>query len=634
MADSKSILRQYWGYEAFREPQEQIIDAVLQKKDTVALLPTGGGKSICYQIPSMLLAGKTIVVSPLIALMQDQVDNLFRRGIIAKSLNANLHFKEIDAILDNFVYGDLRLLYISPERIESDIFLTRIAKAKVGLIAVDEAHCISQWGYDFRPSYFNITKLKEIHPQATMMALTATATPKVLDDIVQKLELSSPVIFKKSFIRDNLGLTVIYGEDKQNELLRLLSRLKGSCIIYVRNRRATLEISSWLEQHDMHCVAYHGGMAKELRDKNQSIWMSNSVNIIVCTNAFGMGIDKPDVRMVVHLDVPPSLEEYFQEVGRAGRDGMKSQAVALIEDGDIEAAKKNMEEQYPSLEYIASAYDRLCRYLKVAYGSGYMETYDFELQEFAEYISGSSRKLFHVINILEKEGWLTTSEAYKEPSRLMITTSSEDLEYLNRNPSSKSKIIVYLLRKYEGLFLDYVKIDDTKVAADLKTEATKMVQYLRQLDSEGLISYIPRSAMPQITFTRQRPEIEHFTIDKQAYLMRKKMAEERLKAVIKYFKNERSCRQQMIIHYFGEQADPCGLCDICLGSGIMTVGKDDIEKVMEHLQRTLSSRPTSIKSYVGLYPYHYRKRVLHIIQKLESERWLLLDEFGTMTLPA
>lgn len=633
MLDSKSILKQYWGYDAFREPQEQIIESVLQKKDTIALLPTGGGKSICYQIPSLLLPGKTLVVSPLIALMKDQVDNLFRRNITAKSLDASMHFKEIDAILDNFVYGDLKLLYISPERIESALFRTRIAKANISLIAVDESHCISQWGYDFRPSYFNIPLLRELHPGATMMALTATATPKVLEDISNRLELRQPVVFKKSFVRNNLGLTVIYGEDKRTELLRILSGVRGSCIIYVRNRRETLEISTWLRQHDISSVAYHGGMSKDIRENSQALWMSNAVRMIVCTNAFGMGIDKPDVRVVVHLDVPPSLEEYFQEVGRAGRDGKEAHALALIDNADVEAAQRNLKEQYPSLEFIASTYDRLCRYLKVAYGAGFMETYDFELQEFAEHISGSSRKLFHVINILEKEGWVTTSEAYKDPSKLMITTNSEDLEYLNRTPSLKSKIIIHLLRKYEGLFIDYVKIDDTKVANELKIEEVKLVQYLQQINNEGLISYIPRSSKPQITLTRVRPEIEYFSIDKQGYMQRKKMAEDRLKAIIQYFKNEKQCRQKTIIEYFGEKTGNCGLCDICRGAAETLLNQEDITKVMEHLKRTLTMRPVNIKSYVGMYPFYYRKRIIKIMEKLESERWLQIDEFGTLTLP-
>ena len=632
MADSKSILKQYWGYDTFRRPQEEIIDSVLQHKDTIALLPTGGGKSICFQIPALLLQGKTIVVSPLIALMQDQVDNLFKRGILAKSLNANLKFREIDAILDNFVYGDLKLLYISPERIDSELFKTRIAKAKVSLIAVDESHCISQWGYDFRPSYFNIPKLRDIHPDATMIALTATATVKVLEDISEKLHLRKPVIFKKSFVRDNLGLTVIYGDNKRYELLQLLSNVKGSSIVYVRNRRETLEISSWLTQHCMPCVAYHGGMDKNVREQNQDSWMRNGVKIIVCTNAFGMGIDKPDVRMVVHLDVAPSLEEYFQEVGRAGRDGKRAHAVALIDDADIESAQRNLIEQYPSIEFITQIYDRLCRYLGVALGSGYLETYDFELQSFADHINGSARRIFHVINILEKEGWLTTSEAYKEPTRLMITANTEDLEYLNRNPSVKSKIFVHLLRKYEGLFMDYVKIDDSRIATDLGLDESKLSRYLYQLQSEGYISYIPRNAKPQITMMRERPKEEYFSIDKQAYNLRKKMAEDRLKAIIKYFKNDKQCRQKMIISYFGEKIEDCGMCDICLGSQLTIVQKDDIIKVMEHLKTTLLRNSINIKSYIGLYPYFYRKRVAKILQKLESERWLKVDELGTLSL--
>lgn len=632
MTDSKSILNRYWGYDAFRDPQEQIIRSVLEKKDTIALLPTGGGKSICFQIPALMLPGKTIVVSPLIALMQDQVDNLFRRNIIARTLNANLHYKEIDAILDNFVYGEMKILYISPERIGSQLFMTRIANANISLIAVDESHCISQWGYDFRPSYFNIPKLRELHPEATMIALTATATPVVLEDIAQRLELKTPSIFKKSFIRDNLGLTVIYGEDKKNELLNTIRKIKGSSIIYVRNRRETLEIATWLQHHSISCVSYHGGMSKDIRDKNQQAWMNNAVRIIVCTNAFGMGIDKPDVRLVVHMDVPPSLEEYYQEVGRAGRDGFQSQAIALIEDADTDAAKSNLNDQFPSLELIAATYDRLCRYLNVAYGSGNMETYDFELPDFALHTGIPSRKLFHIINILDKEGWLTTSEAFKEPSKLKIVATIEDLEYINRNPSLHSKIIVHLLRKYEGLFLDYVKIDDTRIATELHMEESQLVSGLRQMQSEGMIQYIPRNTKPQITLTKPRPEISHFTIDRLSYLQRKKMAENRLKSMIQYFVHENTCRQKTIITYFGENTQNCGKCDFCLGAFTVHASDDETQKVTNHLFKTLTVRNIKAKTYIAMYPFHYRKRVFGILQKLESEHRINLDTFGTMTL--
>ena len=628
MTESESILKKYWGYDTFRPPQDLIIDAVLKKIDTIALLPTGGGKSVCYQVPAMIFSGKTIVISPLIALMQDQVDNLFSRGIIAKALNANLHYKEIDAILDNFVFGDLRMLYISPERIGSEVFMTRILKANISLIAVDEAHCISQWGYDFRPSYFNIPKLREIHPKVPILALTATATPQVLKDISERLELKTPTVFQKSFSRDNLGLTVIKGDDKKNELLRILSRVKGCCIIYVRNRRETVEISHWLNAHGITCVSYHGGMDRDTREKNQAAWMHNHVRMIVCTNAFGMGIDKPDVRLVIHLDIAPSIEEYYQEAGRAGRDGKESHAVTLVDESDISDAIQNFNEQFPSLEVIGGTYDRLCRFFKVAYGSGMMESYDFSILDFAEYVAIPVKKVFHIISILEKEGWISTSEAFKEPSKLMILATSEDLEYLEKNVAQKSKIIVHLLRKYEGLFIDFVKIDENRVAQELGMEVSKLIQIIQILKTEGLIAYTPRAAVPQITFTQSRPQPESFSIDKKSYLQRKKMAEDRLHAMVKYINNDTICRQKVIVDYFGENGKNCGKCDICLGANAHALSFDETQKVLNHLIKTIETAPFPLKKYVDLYPFNKRKRILKAIQTFESENLIQISNTG------
>ncbi|MGB4957947.1 MAG: ATP-dependent DNA helicase RecQ [Saprospiraceae bacterium] len=632
MEDSKTILKQYWGYDDFRHPQEQIIAAILSKKDTVALLPTGGGKSICFQIPALMLPGKTLVISPLIALMQDQVDQLFARGIIAKSLNAHMRYREIDAILDSFVYGDLKLLYVSPERLRSELFMTRIAKSPLSLIAVDEAHCISQWGYDFRPAYFDIPKLREIHPHVPIVALTATATKKVLEDISVRLEMKNEVVFQKSFARDNLGLIVIHTEDKRRELLQILSRVKGCGIIYVRNRKETIDISLWLSQHGVVCATYHGGMDKSQREKNQLLWVTNRVRMIISTNAFGMGIDKSDVRLVIHLDIAPSLEEYYQEAGRAGRDGQEAYAISLIDDGDFAAANTHFSDQFPSIEIITSVYDRLCRYHKVAYGSGQLESYDFNLMAFAEYVSLSAKKVYHILNVLEKEGWIAFSDAFKEPSRVMMLADQEALEIMHRTPSLNTKIIIHLLRKYEGLFIDPVKVDETRIAKELKIEQIQLVHHLNILKSEGVIAYYPRASEPQITFMMPRPTIDDFYIDKKSYLQRKKMAEDRLRAVISYMNDDGVCRQKSIIEYFGQKGKDCGTCDVCLGASVNTITEEQLTKIYTHLQEVVSNAPINIKLYVSIYPFNKRKRILRALKEFASEGLIYINDSGYITM--
>ncbi|MBK9736273.1 MAG: RecQ family ATP-dependent DNA helicase [Saprospiraceae bacterium] len=631
MEYAKTILKQYWGYDEFRYPQEDIIQSILNNKDTLALLPTGGGKSICFQVPALVSEGKTLVISPLIALMQDQVDTLVSKGIKAKSLHSNLSYKEIDRILDNYVYGDLKILYISPERILSEIFITRIYKIKLSLIAVDEAHCISQWGYDFRPSYFNIPKLREIHPDVPIIALTATATDKVTEDIIVKLGLKKPVIFKKSYKRENLSITIIHTENKRSELIQLLTKVKGCSLIYVRNRKETIEVAQWLSYHGHSCVSYHGGMERSLREKNQRVWMSNKVRLMVSTNAFGMGIDKSDVRLVVHLDVAPSIEEYYQEAGRAGRDGKESYAVTIIDATDINYAVSGFEDQYPPIDFIAMVYDKLCRFHKVAFGSGVNESYDFNMMDFSESIKIPVKKIFHTINILEKEGWVYMSEAYKEPSKIMIITDHTSLLFNDSLASVKNNILTYLLRKYEGLFMDAVRIDETNIANELKIEEIELIHYLNVLKSEGIISYLPRSSAPQITFLKARPEEIDFWIDKKSYDQRKKLAGDRLNAMIDFLKEEKFCRQKIIVEYFGEKGINCGKCDICLGVTESTISPEQIKMIYDHLIKTILISSINIKNYTNIYPFNKRRRVINAIKKFESEGFILIDNMGMMT---
>lgn len=632
MSNALSILRQYWGFDAFRSPQEDIITSVTEGRDTIALLPTGGGKSLCYQLPAMLLEGKTIVVSPLIALMQDQVSALNQKGIKARSLNATLSMREIDILLDNFVYGDLKILYISPERINSELFTVRFAKAKIGLIAVDEAHCISQWGYDFRPSYLEIHRLREIHPEVPVIALTATATPTVIKDISEKLLLKDPAIYQKSFRRDNLSFAVIRTEDKLGDLLHLLRKINSCTIIYVRNRKETIQMSSRLSQLGFTATAYHGGMDRQTRDHNQSLWMKNYARIMVSTNAFGMGIDKPDVRLVVHLDVAPGPEEYYQEAGRAGRDGKSSFAVSILDEKDFTDAETQLSEQFPPKEDIAEVYDRLCRFFKVPFGSGLNEQFEFQIADFAQYSGVHPRRLFHILNILEKEGWIVLSEGVKEPTRIMIICHQSDLYFTDSKAHEKSKFITHLLRKYEGLFIDFVKIDEVVLAREMGTDESQVSAMLHLLKTESILDVKFKVSGPRITLLSDRPEQRSFSIDVKSYKLRKKMATDRLKAMTTYHLNEKECRQQFLLKYFGEKTTACGICDICRNTFTSELDAVQITMLTDHLRNTIITAPYTIKAYAALYPYNKRHQVIKALNRLESEHRIHINDKGFISL--
>jgi ATP-dependent DNA helicase RecQ len=630
--DAAAILKRYWGFDEFRSPQDAIIESVLNRKDTIALLPTGGGKSLCYQLPAMMMEGKTIVVSPLIALMQDQVNALLQKGIKARTLNATMSTREIDFLLDNFVYGDLKILYISPERLNSEMFMVRCAKAKVSLIAVDEAHCISQWGYDFRPSYLEIFRLRTLHPNTPMIALTATATPAVIADISEKLELKNPAVFKKSFRRDNLSFAVIRTEDKFGDLLHLVEKVKGCAVIYVRNRKETQLLCAHLIKHGITATFYHGGMDKQSRDANQSTWMKNQVRIMVSTNAFGMGIDKPDVRLVVHLDVAPGPEEYYQEAGRAGRDGRPAYAVTVIDEKDILDAENQLKEQFPPKELIAKVYDLICRYFKIPYGSGLHDQYEFIISDFARFSELPAKQIFHILTILEKEGWILMNEGLRSPTRIMIICHHSELQFTDSRATEKSAFITHLLRKYEGLFTDFVKIDETVLARELGTDITQIQLWLRLLRSEAVLDVQERVTGPQIIFLSDRPEIRSFSMDTKRYKLRQKMATERLHAMVRYLDNEEECRQKLLLNYFAENTDSCGKCDVCRGTFNTNLTEDQLNQLINHLKTVSLTGAYSIKSYAALYPYNIRLRIVKALKLLETEHRLQINDKGLISL--
>lgn len=626
-------LKKYWGFSDFRHPQDKIIENVLLKKDTVALLPTGGGKSLCYQLPAMIFKGKTIVVTPLIALMVDQVASLNARGIKAKCIYSGMSYQQIDLVLDNFRFGDIKILYISPERIASEMFKERYKLTKVDLIAVDEAHCISQWGYDFRPAYFEIVKLREWKPDVAFLALTATATKEVLVDITSKLNLINPYIFKKSYQRENISFVAVETNDKYSELLNILHKVKSCGIIYVRNRGETIQLSDFLNQRGIPALYYHGGMEKEHRSLHQKRWKNNEIRIMVSTNAFGMGIDKGDVRIVTHLDIPSSLEEYYQEAGRAGRDGKESWAIVIYDSSDLQRAQKNLLEQFPEISTVAEVYQQLCTYFKVAYGSGFNETYSFQVQDFSVYVKITVKIIYYVLKILEKEGWILLSEGIHEPTKIQFICSHEDLFQQGFFSEKEDNLVIYLLRRYEGLFTQEVKIDEETIAKDLNTNIEEIQYLLSVLEKKIIISLKARKSDPQISFIRERPKKEFFVIDQKNYEEQKKRAFSRLSSMLAYLTSEDCCKQKYILEYFGEKIGECGKCDYCRFKKEKTTIQEMVLVVQGRLQAHAKKYSiVNIKEVLFSFPFNKRNIVKKTILFMENEKMISINNSGNITI--
>ena len=622
------ILKQYWGYDQFRSLQAEVIKSVLDGRDTVALLHTGAGKSVCYQVPALCLPGKTLVISPLIALMQDQVDSLNKRGIMAKAIFSGLKFREIDLILDNFMNGPLKILYVSPERLETIMFIERFKKTNISLIAIDESHCISQWGHDFRPAYYNIKNLREWHPKVPFIAVTATATPKVVVDITEKLEMVKPNVISSTFARDNLSFTVMLSEDKMDKLTDFLEKMKGSGIIYMRSRKKVEQLAAYLNKglntEDEIASFYHGGLNMKTRMRVQKDWIENRMRIIVCTNAFGMGVDKPDVRFVVHCDIPPSIEEYYQEAGRAGRDGKPSHAVSIINFGDIVKLQQHHLSSFPSLEFLEQVYNRLCSYLKIGYGSGAGESFDLSLEDFCSKYRYHIGKVFNCLNIMEKEGWLFLNQAMRKPSQIVFTSAKGRISLSSRNKDVKSQMILHFIRKYEGIFTDFVTIDEGKLANELKIPLEKFIRELKVMDRETILSYRPSTEDPRITFLMDRPAPNSFAIDEVTYKKREENAALKMRAIQEYMTSY-DCRQQTILSYFGEEKEPCGRCDICRGSKVKLY--TDVEKtaLLRHLRKVANNGLMHCESYISMWPFNKQNKAFAILQQLHIENEIHFD---------
>ncbi len=588
--DLKSILLKYWGYSSFRPLQEDIIMSVLEGHDTLALLPTGGGKSLCYQVPAIMQEGLCIVVSPLIALMKDQVQALRSKGIKAVGIYHGLGRAEIDNAVDNCVYGDVKFLYMSPERLSTDLVRSRLEKMNVNLLAVDEAHCISQWGYDFRPPYLRIAEARELIPNAPVLALTATATKSVTHDIQEKLRFRDPRVFRKSFERKNLAYMVIREEDKLSRLCRVSNKVRGTGIVYVRNRKRTREISDYLNKKGISSDFYHAGLDARERDKKQDSWMKERTRVIVATNAFGMGIDKPNVRFVVHMDLPDSPEAYFQEAGRAGRDGFKSFAILLVNQSDISDLENFHEKSFPPLKTIRQVYNCLGNYFQLAIGSGKDQSLPFDMVNFARTYSLDPFVVFNALGFLEKEGYIAMSEALANPSRMMFFVNNEELYRFQVANPNYDPFIKLILRSYTGLFSEFTKINEDEIASRAGVPVPLVRKMLTELHNMQILHYKEQNDSPVITFLQERMAAADLTISAQVYNERKKFSKERMKHMKEYATSENKCRSLFLLSYFGEgNAQRCGQCDVCIGLNKTGVSSLEYKQVVDIIKPLIKS---------------------------------------------
>jgi len=564
MSQFHKILKKYWGYDSFRPLQLDIIESVASGVDTLALLPTGGGKSITFQVPAMAKDGLCLVITPLIALMKDQVENLKKRNIKAMAIYSGMSMSEISTAFDNCIYGDYKFLYLSPERLQTQLFTDRLQNLPVNLVAIDEAHCISQWGFDFRPSYLQIHKIREILPDVPFLALTASARPEVQDDICKYLELKSANIIRKSFFRDNLVYVVRETNDKIGQLVKICNSVKGTGIVYVSTRRRTKEVAEMLRSKRISADYYHGGLTNEVRSQKQESWQRGYTRVVVATNAFGMGIDKADVRFVVHLNLPDSMEAYYQEAGRGGRDEKKAFAALLYNKADVTNINKRVAEMFPEIEVIKRVYSAVCNYLNIPYGSGKGMSFDFNIKEFSDNFKFELLTAFHSLKYLQKEGYLILSDEISNPSKVHFLIARDALYNFQISNNNFDAFIKLLLRTYEGMFSVYVGIDENKLAKIAKVSVDVIYNYLSRLDKLGVIHYIPPRKGPQIVFNIERLKPEYLFISQSDYKIRLEAEQNRVNGVLSYA-TRNYCRSKSILEYFCEDnATNCGKCDFCL----------------------------------------------------------------------
>jgi len=624
--DKKATLRQYWGYNDFRPLQEDIIQSVLDGYDTLALMPTGGGKSLCFQVPGLMMEGVCLVISPLIALMKDQVENLKLRKIKAFAVHSGMSREEIDLALNNCMFNEGKFLYISPERLETDNFRQIINKLKINLIAVDEAHCISQWGYDFRPPYLKIAAIRSLLPGVPVLALTATATSEVVNDIQLRLHFRNGKVFRKSFERKNLAYLVIHDENKQGRLLNICNRVKGPGVIYVNRRKKTKDIAEFLNKNHIPAGYYHGGLDPKLRNQKQNDWMTGKTRIIVATNAFGMGIDKPDVRFVVHLDIPDTLEAYFQEAGRAGRDEKKSFAVMLCQKSDETDAVARYQMAYPPVETIRNVYLALGNYYQIAVGSGKNLSFDFDFDDFCRQYRLKPSIAYNSLKFVEKEGYLYLDEDLSSPPRIHFKMSRNDLYRFQVENAALDDFIKLLLRSYSGVFQDFVRIAESDIAVRSGLSEPDVIKCLRFLDKSKVLTYIPRKSQPKMVFLFDRIDEKDLIISPENYSERKKTAFSKLQSILKYVKTSNRCRSNMLLNYFSDTTSRrCGICDYCLRRNKLGISDLEFNSILQKIKPELLLQNLTLDEIMNLSSPANPEKVLAVLRWLVDNQKIVLN---------
>ncbi|MDQ2863062.1 MAG: RecQ family ATP-dependent DNA helicase [Bacteroidota bacterium] len=630
MKEPVGILKEYWGYDAFRPFQQDIINSILSGNDTLALMPTGGGKSVCFQVPAMMQEGLCLVITPLIALMKDQVSNLRKRGIPALSVYSGMGYAEVIKTLKNATYGNFKFLYVSPERLETELFLEYLPLIKINLIAVDEAHCISQWGYDFRPSYLKIAAIRSSLKHIPILALTASATLEVQNDICDKLAFNeNHQRFQQSFERSNLSYSVFNPSSKQNKLIDILKKVNGSGIVYCKSRRRTREVEELLKLNGIKAGHYHAGLSNDERNIKQEEWINNKIRIIACTNAFGMGIDKPDVRTVIHYDVPDALENYYQEAGRAGRDGKKAYAVLFFNETELSDLQKQAAIRFPDLATIKIAYNSLVNYFQLPSGSGEEISFDFDISDFVKKFKLDAFTVNSVLKILEQEEIINYSEQFFSPSTVVFTTEKAELEVFIKSYPQYDHVLKGLLRSYEGIFNYVCSIDESKLARFISEKKDKVVADLTEINQMGMIEYTSQKEKPRIKFLLDRVNTSDLIINQKNILKRRKAFEKRLNAILRYVKNQHSCRSKMMATYFNDHNPKrCGVCDNCLRENSIIITKEEFEEIQVGIKTSINKKPVNSAQLINQLSDFKTNKIWKVLRFLQEENIVSVNEDG------